>query len=269
MSCVALARDQDPVLTCQLQHIRLLFTTGLQIKWKASALELNHISSRSSCPKDFMGFSMGKRKKVTFADLLGFSLVSVVEISPRNSLPNTCFSPKHKAVVKPITAQRRYLTCLFEQPVSKDDFLERVTRQYICLESVVCDKAILGFVRVLNIAYRKEVAVRYTGDGWKTFREELAEYLSTSTDGTMDTFFFRIAQPSILEETNNLEFAIRYSVKENVYWDNNFLKNYSVCLGDVKVKADSPALEKRGKGKGEGVREIGTTFVACPSVNEI
>ncbi|KAL9974195.1 hypothetical protein ACROYT_G011207 [Oculina patagonica] len=181
-----------------------------------------------------MGFSMGQKKRVTFADLLGFSLVSVIEIAPRNSLRDTCLSRKRKAPVKPIASQRRYLTCSFEQPRSKDDFLERVTRQYICLESVVCDKAIVGFVRVLNIAYKKEVTVRYTGDGWKTFHEEPAEHLSTSRDGTMDTFFFRIPRPAILQETSKVEFALRYSVKQHVYWDNNLLKNYSVCIGVLK-----------------------------------
>ena len=181
-----------------------------------------------------MGVATGKKKKVTFADLLGCSLVSVIEISPRNSLPDSRLSQQHKASVRPISAQRRYLSCSFEQPVSKDDFLDRVTRQYICLESVVCDKAIVGFVRVLNIAYHKEVAVRYTGNAWKTFREEPAEYLSTSRDGTMDTFFFRIPQPSICQETSKLEFAIRYSVKENVYWDNNLKKNYSVFVSVLK-----------------------------------
>ena len=175
-------------------------------------------------------FSMGKKKRVTFADLLGLSLVNVVEISPRNSLTDICFPQDHKAPAKPIAAHRRYLTCLFEQPVDKDDFLERVTRQYICLESVVCDKAIIGFVRVLNIAYKKEVVVRYTGDGWKTFREESAEHLSISSDGTMDTFFFRIPLLSFLKDVNNVEFAIRYNVRGNVYWDNNASKNYSVCL---------------------------------------
>jgi len=169
---------------------------------------------------------MGKKKRVTFADLLGFSLVNVVEISPRSSLTDICFSTQAKS----ISARRRYLTCLFEQPVDKDDFLERVTRQYICLESVVCDKALIGFVRVLNIAYKKEVAARYSVDGWKTFREESAEHLSISADGTMDTFFFRIPLLSLLKETSTVEIAIRYNVRGNVYWDNNFFKNYSVCL---------------------------------------
>ena len=173
---------------------------------------------------------MGKKKRVTFADLLGFSLVNVVEISPRSSLTDICFPQDHKDLAKPITAHRRYLTCPFEQPVDKDDFLERVTRQYICLESLVCNKAIIGFVRVLNIAYKKEVVVRYTGDGWKTFREESAEHLSFSSDRTMDTFFFRIPLLSLLKGTSIVEFAIRYNVRGNVYWDNNFFKNYSVCL---------------------------------------
>ena len=87
---------------------------------------------------------------------------------------------------------------------------------------------------LLNIAYKKEVVVRYTGNAWKTFREEPAEHLSTSRDGTMDTFFFRIPQPSICQETSKLEFAIRYSVKENVYWDDNLKKNYSVFVSVMK-----------------------------------
>ncbi|KAJ7374726.1 Protein phosphatase 1 regulatory subunit 3G [Desmophyllum pertusum] len=177
-----------------------------------------------------MGFFMGNKKRVTFADLLGFSLVSVVEISPRNSFPDICLSQKHP--VKPIAAiKRRYFTCSFEQPVDKDDFLERVKRQHVCLESVVCDKVIVrGFVRVLNIAYRKEVSVRYTMDGWKTFHQEYADYLSTSRDGNTDTFFFRIPAPTISQSTCKVEFAICYRVEGNEYWDNNILKNYTVCL---------------------------------------
>ena len=173
---------------------------------------------------------MGKKKRVTFADLLGFSLVNVVEISPRSSLTDICISQNYKAQEKPITANRQYLTCLFEQPVDKDDFLERVTREYICLESLVCDKAIIGFVRVLNIAYKKDVVVRFTEDGWKTFREEPAEHLSISIDGSMDTFFFRISLLSLWNKTGKVEFAIRYNARGNVYWDNNFFKNYSVRL---------------------------------------
>lgn len=41
--------------------------------------------------KYFMGFLMGKKKRVIFVDLLGFLLVNVVEIFLRNSLIDICF----------------------------------------------------------------------------------------------------------------------------------------------------------------------------------
>lgn len=167
------------------------------------------------------------KKRVTFADLLGFSLVTVIEIAPRNKPKESIKRPqqKHRA-----NYQRRCLKCLFDQPENKDDFLDRVQRQYVCLESVVCDKTIVrGFVRVLNVSYRKDVTIRYSTDGWKTVCDEQANYLSTSTDGKTDTFFFRIALPSIWQEGSKMEFAICYGVEGSDYWDNNFFRNYSVC----------------------------------------
>lgn len=174
---------------------------------------------------------MVNKKKVTFADLLGFSLVSVVEISTASSFPDTRTSGKHKPQEKTDQACRQcYLKCLFEQPVNSDGFLERVQRQHVCLESVVCGKStIRGFVRVLNVAYKKEVIVRYTTDGWTTFSQQRADYLSTSRGVTTDTFFFGISLPSDRQDTNKLEFAIRYRVDGNDYWDNNVLRNYCVC----------------------------------------
>lgn len=172
-------------------------------------------------------------KKVTFADLLGLSLVSVVEIAPRSKLKadldlHVQYFP-HKCRVKS-NSQRQNLTCSFEQPVNEDDFLDRVKRQCVCLESVVCDRTVVrGFVRVLNVTYRKEVTVRYTTDDWKTVRNERANYLSTSRNGTTDTFFFRIPLSSVWQDRSKMEFAICYSVEGNDFWDNNFFKNYSVC----------------------------------------
>ena len=167
------------------------------------------------------------KKRVTFADLLGFSLVTVIEIAPRNKPKESIKRPQQKHRVN---SARRCLKCLFDQPENKDDFLDRVQRQYVCLESVVCDKTIVrGFVRVLNVSYRKDVTIRYSTDDWKTVCDEQANYLSTSRDGATDTFFFRIAVPSIWQEGSKMEFAIRYSVEGSDYWDNNFFRNYSVC----------------------------------------
>ena len=172
---------------------------------------------------------MGSKKRVTFADLLGFSLVSVVEIAPRSKLQNLAvhLPPKHSVKLH---VQRPYLRCAFEQPVDKEDFMDRVKQQCVCLESVVCDKTVVrGFVRVLNIAFTKDVTIRYTTDGWKTVHNEPANYLSTSRNAITDTFFFRIPLLSIWQDRSKMEFVICYRVKGNVYWDNNFLRNYSVC----------------------------------------
>ena len=172
---------------------------------------------------------MGKKKRVTFADLLGFSLVSVVEIAPRCKLQNLAVHLPQKQSVK-LPSQCQQLKYSFEQPVDRDDFIERVKQQHVCLESVVCDKTMVrGFVRVLNVAFRKDVSIRYTTDGWKTVCNGRANYLSTSRNGTTDTFFFHIPLPSIWQDRNKMEFAICYRVEGNDYWDNNFLRNYSVC----------------------------------------
>ena len=185
------------------------------------------ISVAEIAPRTSLWEITGTKKRVTFADLLGFSLVSVIEIAPRNKPKDSVKRPPKKHQVN---YQRRCLKCLFDQPEDKDDFLDRVQRQCVCLESVVCDKTIVrGFVRVLNVSYRKDVTIRYTTDGWKTVCDEQANYLSTARDGTTDTFFFRIALPSIWRKGSKMEFAICYSVEGSDYWDNNFFRNYSIC----------------------------------------
>ena len=177
---------------------------------------------------------MGNKKRVTFADLMGFSLVSVIEIAPRNKLEELAEHPLQNQRLK-ASSRRRYLSCLFEQPAEKEDFPDRVKSQYVCLESMVCDNTIVrGFVRVLNVAYTKHVSIRYSTDNWNTICNEHANYLCTSIDGTMDTFFFRILLPSIWHERSKMEFAICYSVEGCDYWDNNFHRNYSVSYSTLE-----------------------------------
>lgn len=58
------------------------------------------------------------------------------------------------------------LQCLvpdFLPPIEATDFSERLGRQLVCLERVTCsDLGISGTVRVRNVAFEKQVAVRYT-----------------------------------------------------------------------------------------------------------
>lgn len=77
---------------------------------------------------------MVNKKRVTFADILGFSLVSVVEIYPENWFPDR-ISEKHRSQAKSDRNYRRsQLKCLFDQPVNTEDFHRRVKREHVCLE---------------------------------------------------------------------------------------------------------------------------------------
>lgn len=173
---------------------------------------------------------MGKKKRVTFADLLGFSLVSVVEIDARKEDPEKRLYRCLRKQRGNTASKTRYLTCLFEQPEKRDDFLDRVRQEYVCLESVVCDHFIVrGFVRVLNVSYSKVITIRYTTDEWKTIRELEANHLCTSNDGTTDTFFFCVQFGSPCHEKCKMEFALCYAVDGREYWDNNHRKNYLIC----------------------------------------
>ena len=179
---------------------------------------------------------MGKRKKVTFADLSGKSLETVLEITPRNSCEDLSAWPFSLELSDKSRPSHCQLKCCFEQPGSRDDFFERVKEQHLSLESAVCDRlAIRGFVRVFNEAFEKEVSVRYTTDGWKTCRDIKADYVPISTNRNMDRFFFRIPLPDVLQNGTTIQFAVRYTVNGCDFWDNNFQKDYCIlyCNGAV------------------------------------
>ena len=179
-------------------------------------------------------------KKVSFADLVGLKLEFVKTITPCNSEDNLC----QCAVVDPWknhcdTARnlpRRSVKCLlpcFVHPSeSTGSFMKRVYRQNVCLENIVCKNFVVtGIIRVTNFSYSKEVTVRFTLNGWETCRDIWADYMSTCSDGKTDKFSFRITIPHDFEVNQYMEFAIRYRVLNQEFWDNNNRSNYHVqCL---------------------------------------
>ena len=75
------------------------------------------------------------------------------------------------------------------------------------------------------------MTIRFTLDDWISFRDVWADYLSTNVDGKTEQFSFRITVPVHFEDDLKIEFAIRYRVAEQEFWDNNFGGNYQVqCL---------------------------------------
>uniref|UniRef100_A0A671R0Y8 Protein phosphatase 1, regulatory subunit 3Db n=1 Tax=Sinocyclocheilus anshuiensis TaxID=1608454 RepID=A0A671R0Y8_9TELE len=103
-------------------------------------------------------------------------------------------------------------------------FLKRLCQQRVCLEQVFCSElGIIGTVQVLNLAYEKEVTVRYS------FTED-------GPDPESDMFRFHLpVPPFILQPGAMLQFAICYRVRGFEFWDNNGGCNYKLTCQTYKL----------------------------------
>ena len=115
----------------------------------------------------------------------------------------------------------------------EEDIESTVREQKVFVEKYDFSKhenAVLGTVRVQNIAYKKSVSTRYTLDNWKTHADLKAAWEKSIGDGEppeTDQFSFKIPLPSP-KWSGFVQFAIRYRVAGHKYWDNNYKKNYEI-----------------------------------------
>ncbi len=94
------------------------------------------------------------------------------------------------------------------------------------LTDLICTSSrIWGRVQVNNVAYEKQILVRWSSDAWKSFSEQSASFEQSETNLKRDAFTFEIERPQH-EET--VELAVRYCVCNQEYWDNNDGNNYQV-----------------------------------------
>ena len=137
--------------------------------------------------------------------------------------------------------QKKCLLPCFVAPSRIDGFMRRLHAQNVCLENITCEKFVVsGLIRVTNLSYRKEVTVRFTLDGWETYRDIWADYMSSCSDGKNDKFTFRITVPFDFEVNRHMEFAIRYRVLNQEFWITTTEKTtmYSVwnsCLNSFRL----------------------------------
>lgn len=164
-----------------------------------------------------------KDKKVHFADSVGLSLVSVVHLP--TPAPKVRLSARRWSSFE--EEKGRLLN--FTQPLKRQDFNERLNSMNVALEAVVLrDFGMCGTVKVRNLTYHKKVTVRYTIDGWSTYRDVVGQYIERLHTEFTDTFSFEIALPTTLIKDCKLEFAICYKVLGVEFWDNNSGDNYRV-----------------------------------------
>ncbi|KAM9826213.1 protein phosphatase 1 regulatory subunit 3E isoform 3-T5 [Syngnathus typhle] len=181
------------------------------------------------------------QKKVRFADSLGLELISVKHFDDSDEpevperilakLPKSTDFNNHMATTKfprPL-AQSVFMELQFTCPGTLPGFEQKVREVKVMLESVETDDFTLsGFVRVLNLAFEKSVSLRYSLNNWITFMDSLASYVPHSSDGGTDRFSFKVVIPTYMENGGTLQFAIKYTVDGEDFWDNNNGNNYKV-----------------------------------------
>lgn len=124
---------------------------------------------------------------------------------------------------------------------TEPNFLKLLCRQRVCLDQVFCSEfGIMGTVQVLNLAFEKEVMVRYSFTDWKSSADSKASWMTTvrRNESTFESDVFRFhlpVPPFILQPGATLQFAIRLWVRGSEYWDNNDGRNYKLSCQTYKL----------------------------------
>ena len=177
-----------------------------------------------------------KGKVVRFADNEGHSLCEVFHITCSNNCNGEGLD--RSAIVRQERSGKLKLRNLskpreiavFAIPWNSQKFYHRLELSNVSLENVVkTRKGIIGMVAVKNLAYRKDVLVRYSFDNWATTLETHAAFYRQDRRQT-DFFVFVLAsKAACFDRQWELAFAICYRVIGKEFWDNNDGNNYVIC----------------------------------------
>ena len=127
---------------------------------------------------------------------------------------------------------------------SKPVYIENIS---FCSESTT----LLGSVVVLNLAYEKFIAARFTLDNWQTTSEVSAEYddydkQRKSGDSDHDRFKFSIdLADQVNLESKMLLLCVRYSVNNQEHWDNNNGANFQITFEKLGRSFENLRLSER------------------------
>ncbi|NXS30071.1 PPR3D phosphatase, partial [Pomatostomus ruficeps] len=130
----------------------------------------------------------------------------------------------------------------FQQPADCPDFSSRLQEQQVCLERVTSsDLGLSGTIQVRNVAFEKQVSVRYTFNQWESLHEVCARWHQSipakNGQDQVDVFtFFLPVPPFLLQLSTLVQFAARYQVNGQEYWDNNRGKNYTLTCQTHPLK---------------------------------
>ncbi|GCB80035.1 protein phosphatase 1 regulatory subunit 3D-like [Scyliorhinus torazame] len=176
--------------------------------------------------------------RVRFADSIGLELTEVRNYDSAEEPTVPEYVLANLSNQEPI-GQLIWVQCLkreFINPKEDVNFEERVNRQKVCLEAVTDSELIIsGTILVINLAYHKEVTVRYTCSDWNLFADVPALFES-SIEGKSDRFTFTLNLPiHALKPGSCVQFAIKYTVNGIDFWDNNDNNNYRMTFQPFQI----------------------------------
>ena len=168
------------------------------------------------------------------------SIESICLYSPRSS-PASIHSSKRYSVTDDLNldAKSASQSALLEPRwcLLSDDLDPDLESLALSLHSLTLQQStLLGSVHVQNLAFEKQVSIRYSYDHWLTSHEMLAYYYGP-LDPRRDDFRFELEMPKKCPEEwignmrqRHLSFCIKYSVNGQEHWDNNHGRDYQVIV---------------------------------------
>lgn len=185
------------------------------------------------------------KKRVSFADNMGFALATVKIMTEPSDVPPRLRPEILASITQGATAgvsSGPPLVLDFKQPASDYlSFRDKLDKSFVSLENVIIkDYTLLGTVKVKNITFHKKVFLRCTFDSWETHMDVESNYVSYSdTNAVFDTFSFEFEVPTNFDQQKQMEFAVCFEADGKQYWDNNDGKNYKIFSADTKLSEQS------------------------------
>uniref|UniRef100_A0A803KAD1 Protein phosphatase 1 regulatory subunit n=1 Tax=Xenopus tropicalis TaxID=8364 RepID=A0A803KAD1_XENTR len=183
------------------------------------------------------------KKRVSFADSRGLALTMVKVYSDFDDELEIPFNISELIdnIVNLTTVEKERFFLDFVQP-SADylDFRNRLQAESVCLENCMLkDKALVGTVKVKNLAFQKSVKIRMTCDSWQTYKDYDCLYVKDTYAGSdKDTFSFDVSLPEGIQSSASIEFAVCFECEGRIFWDSNKGLNYRIVRQDHRIPSD-------------------------------
>lgn len=200
-----------------------------------NASPLTRRESRSNTLPSALRRSRSKAcsKRVRFADTLGLDLEIRQYFTEKES------NPFPTPPSSPTSGHRLVLSNFVYR--TESEYNRRALEQMVCLAKLSTHgRTINGQINVANIAFAKEVAIRYTTDNWTTFDEVAASYgHNVFGANNVDAFVFSLMLPANIKD-GKCQFCVRFTVNGSEFWDNNSGANFHVNVVAETISSTTP-----------------------------